>query len=287
MSIKNFIPTVWSEAIERDLAVKCVFAEDCNRQYEGKVKELGESVKILGVGKPTVYTINRADAGKKIHEAEKLEDSSVIMNINQMSYFNFMVDDVDKLQAQGDVMSAVNSEASEVLAAKMDAHIAQCALDESIKKLFATAQKVVTGTAASGSVNVLELLDDAVTVLYENDVAQSTKIVVNVSPRFYKLFRREYGTKDTDNSEILKTGRVAQYGNILVKMTNNVATTENGAVDNIMIRTQRAIAFANPYTHTEAYRPENYFADAVKGFTLYQAKVVRPKEMLTIPVKYA
>lgn len=54
-----------------------------------------------------------------------------------------------------------------------------------------------------------------------------------------------------------------------------------------MIRTQRAIAYANPLTHTEAYRPEKKFADAVKGYILFDAKVVRPKEVLNINVKYS
>ena len=51
MSYANFIPTVWNEQIDRELERLCVFVEDCNRKYEGKVKEKGESVKILGVGK--------------------------------------------------------------------------------------------------------------------------------------------------------------------------------------------------------------------------------------------
>ena len=54
-----------------------------------------------------------------------------------------------------------------------------------------------------------------------------------------------------------------------------------------MIRTQRAIGLAKPLTHTEAYRPEKKFADAVKGFILFDAKVVRPKEIININVKYA
>ena len=32
MSFKNFIPTIWAEAIERELERACVFAENCNRQ---------------------------------------------------------------------------------------------------------------------------------------------------------------------------------------------------------------------------------------------------------------
>ena len=50
----NFIPEVWVNAIQRDLERLHVFASDCNRQYEGEVKQMGDSVKILGVGKPTI-----------------------------------------------------------------------------------------------------------------------------------------------------------------------------------------------------------------------------------------
>ena len=286
MSIKNFIPEVWAEDIEKALAQKCVFAEDCNRKYEGKVTQQGESVKILGVGKPTIHTIDRAEAAKEIEAAEQLEDVSTIMHINQLSYFNYEVGNVDEAQAKGGIMEALADETTESLAAAMDAHIASRALEKGLKKLFETPKKLVAGTAGSNEANVLELIDDAATILYENDVPSSAKIVINVSPRFYKLFKREYGVKDTDNSEILKTGRVTQYGSVWVKMSTGVATTNSGAVDHIMIRTQRAIAFANPYTFTKAYDPERSFKEAVKGFSLYQAKVVRPKELVVIPVTY-
>lgn len=42
MSYNNFIPTVWAKNIERDLERKLVFAEDCNRKYEGDVKKMGD-----------------------------------------------------------------------------------------------------------------------------------------------------------------------------------------------------------------------------------------------------
>lgn len=76
------------------------------------------------------------------------------------------------------------------------------------------------------------------------------------------------------------------YNNVVVKMSNNVATAASGTEDKIMLRTERAIAFVNPMTHTEAYRPETKFADAVKGFVLYDAKIVRPKELIVINAKY-
>ena len=79
---------------------------------------------------------------------------------------------------------------------------------------------------------------------------------------------------------------VARYGSVLIRMSNNVAKSEDGKTDFMMIRTKRAIAFVNPLTHTEAYRPEKSFADAVKGFVLFDGKIVRPQEIVNVNVKY-
>ena len=289
MAYQNFIPTVWNEGIERELERLCVFVEDCNRKYEGAVKKKGESVTILGVGKPTIKSLAKANRNNDIDAPEEIEDTSVIMYINQIRYFNYMVGDIDKAQAVGGVMDALEQETSEGLADEVDKYIAGFAVDSSVAALYGKDPiKVVAGTAsATTEKNILHILDEAIQKLYENDVKSTTKIVVTISPRFFTLFKRAYINKDTDNSEMLKNGRVAKYGNIIVKMSNNVHRTSNGAVDNIMIRTQRAIAYAKPLTHTEPYRPEKKFADAVKGFILFDAKVVRPKEIININVKYA
>ncbi len=289
MAYQNFIPTVWNEGIERELERICVFAEDCNRKYEGSVKEKGESVKILGVGKPSIKSIAKANKNQDIDGPEEIEDTSVIMYINQIRYFNYMVGDIDKAQSVGGIMDALEQETSEGLANEVDTYIASKAVDDSVEALYGkTPVKVVaTETAGEGEKYVLDILDEALQKLYENDVKSTAKIVVTVSPRFYTLFKRAYIGKDTDNSDMMKNGKVAKYGNVIVKMSNNVHKTASGAVDNIMIRTQRAIAYAKPLTHSEPYRPERKFADAVKGFILFDAKVVRPKEIVNINVKYA
>ena len=280
MAYANFIPSVWNEGINRELERLCVFVEDCNRQYEGSVKKKGESVTILGVGKPTIKSLAKANRNNDIDAPEEIEDTSVIMYINQIRYFNYMVGDIDKAQAVNGVMDALEQETSEGLADEVDKYVASFAVDSSVAKLNASPTTVTKD-------NILSTLDLAIQKLYENDVKATTKIVVTISPRFYTLFKQAYIVKDTDNSEMLKNGRVAKYGNVVVKMSNNVHKTDSGATDNIMIRTQRAIAFAKPVTHTEPYRPEKKFADAVKGFILFDAKVVRPKEVININVKYA
>lgn len=283
MSYQNFIPTVWNEQIDRELERLCVFAEDCNRKYEGKVKDKGESVKILGVGKPTIRSIAKADRNNDIEAAETIEDTSIIMVIDQIRYFNYKVGDIDKAQAVGGVMDALQEETSEGLANEVDTYIANLAKEKQAVKLYPTAKTVVvTKEEADGERNVLRVLDDAAKVLYKNDVKTSTPIIATVDVDFYMAFREAYGDKDTDNSKILKNGKVAMYGNITIKMSNNVAKDGNTSL--IQVKTKRAIAYAKPLTHTEPYRPENGFADAVKGFILFGAKIVRPKEMVVANV---
>lgn len=281
MAYGNFIPTVWNEAINRELERLCVFAEDCNRSYEGTIKNKGESVKILGVGKPTITTIAKSARNNDIRGAETIEDTSIIMPINVISYFNYKIGDIDKAQAVDGVMDALSKETSEGLANEVDRYIANLAIEDPLAvKYSATDVKVEAS-------NVLQEFNKAIRKLYENDVKQNTEIVATVSPRFYFILKEAYTDLDTNNSELLKNGRVGKYGNVTIKMSNNVAKSANGATDYIQVKTRRAIAFAKPLTHTEAYRPENGFSDAVKGFILYDAKIVRPKEMFVMNVKYA
>ena len=101
------------------------------------------------------------------------------------------------------------------------------------------------------------------------------------------ILKQKYMALDTDNSEMIKRGAVAMYGNVDIKLSNNVYTTNSGAQDKIMLRTKKAIAFANPLTKTEAYRPDAYMADAVRGVSLYDAKLIRPEQMVILNCKYA
>ncbi|MBQ8717832.1 MAG: hypothetical protein IJY66_01025 [Clostridia bacterium] len=286
MAYNNFIPTLWAEGIERDLERLCVFLEDCNRKYEGKVSQQGDSVRIYGVGKPTVYTMDRKNASGEIAAPEEIEDTSITLPIKQLCYFNFKVGDIDKAQAIPGVMETLRQESAEEMACVIDQYIASFAVDKSVQKVFEQPLKVVAGTAGEGEINVLHALDLVATKLRKNNVKRNTEVVVDVSPDFATLFRRAYIQLDTNNHDELKTNIIGRYNGLILKETNNTHKTDNGAVDNIMARTKRAIAFVNPLTHVEAYRPERMFADAVKGYQLFDGCVARPKEILNLNVTY-
>lgn len=275
MSYRNFVPRVWAVGINKELDKNLVFAENTNREYEGNVKKQGDSVRILGVGKPTITTTT--DKNIVLGDAENVEDTSITMTINQIAYFNYKVDDIDKRQAKGNVMQALAGETSEGIADVMDKYIANLSTKDEALLDAASAYQITKS-------NILTKLDEALQALYERDVKPSAKITATVPPWFYMLLKQAYVDLDTDNSKMLENGRVGRYGNVIIKMSNNVA--ENSDKGNlIQIKTDRAIAFCKPFVHTEPYRPEKGFSDAVKGFTLYDAKIVRPKEMVVMNVK--
>ena len=175
MAYEKFIPELWSEAIQRELEGSYVFAEDCNRQWEGEVKKKGDTVHILGVGKPTIKTLARASASNDIDGPEEIEDNEVILVIDQIRYFNYMVGDIDKAQAIGGLMDALSKETSEALADTVDTYISAFAVDAQVEKLHTAAETVTKD-------NVLGILDQAIQKLYENDVKNSTEVVVTIPP---------------------------------------------------------------------------------------------------------
>ena len=277
MSYNNFIPTIWDEAINRELERKHVFVADTNRQYEGDVSKAGDTVRILGIGKPTVSSHITTDGSITLSDPEVVEDSSISMLINHVAYFNYMVDDIDKRQAVGGIMDALSQETSEALAQEEDVAVSDLSSDvEAVKKDALT--------TSISTANVLAYIDAGLEKLYENDVTPDTEITMTVPPWFYMILKQAYVNLDTDNSKMLENGKVGRYGNVIVRMSNNVAT--NGDGDSlIQLKTKRAIAFAKPMTHTEPYRPEKKFSDAVKGFILFGTRIVRPKEMIILNCK--
>jgi len=84
----------------------------------------------------------------------------------------------------------------------------------------------------------------------------------------------------------LLNGEVGQAAGFTVKMSNNVPALAgvSGAL-RFYAGTNDALAFAYDVEKIETYRPENRFADAVKGLFVYGAKVIRPVCVYKVAVK--
>ena len=101
-----------------------------------------------------------------------------------------------------------------------------------------------------------------------------------------QLLNRTCTEQQAEADRFIAANRDLLNGYESVGMTGHSLGGNLAEYSTIMARTKRAIAFVKPLTHTEAYRPEKKFVDAVKGFILYDASIVRPKELAVYNVKY-
>lgn len=276
MAIEKFIPEIWAKQFEKDLEKDLVFYENCNHKYEGLATKPGDTVKILGLGKPSLRSFGDGKL-HKLDAPEAIEDLSMTLPIMQVRDFNFYVDDLEKRQAEGGsgLLSEYMTQAKEEVAESQDAYIAQLVTAKQVKK--------ETVTSALTKDNILDVIDTALLTLLNNNVKRTTEITLTAPPWFIMLMKKAYVDLDTNNSEMLKNGRVGRYHGITIKESTNVYN--DGTYDNIQIKTNRAISFVKPYLHLEAYKPESYFSDAVKGYALFDGKVTRPKEIVNLQVK--
>src|SRR3990167_4083140 len=101
---------LWSKAVLVNLNKLHVHADVMNRDYEGEIKAVGDTVKISSIGRMTVkaYTRNAGLGGTgaaptiaEIDRPEILVGSSLFLTISESDYLNFAIDDVDKYQQIG------------------------------------------------------------------------------------------------------------------------------------------------------------------------------------------
>ena len=271
MAITNFIPTVWSENLYQELDKKYIGVANCNRDFEGEIREKGNTVRICGVGDVVVsdYTKN-----SNMDSPVSLSDTARDLKIDQAKYFNFQIDDIDRAQSSPKLMEVAMKNAASALANDADRYV---------YGLFGQAGSSIKCTDTTVE-NIIDLIIDARTKLFANNVSDPEDIVIEVTPDIAGLIMKAKVTLSTDNTAVMEAGCIGAIGGCKIFVSNNVKKMEgdNGYEHKCLARTKRAIAFAEQLSEIDAYRPELRFADAVKGLHLYGAKVVYPKEMVLL-----
>jgi len=287
MSFKNFIPTLWAEGVQRELERYHGWKATCNMEYEGLVEKMGDEVIIPWAVRPTIKT-GGIKTVPNLSSPESAKTVDVTMQIDQMAYFNYEIDDIDKKQAAGTMEGAFKAETTEGMADVMDVAIAKLAFSKGVQKANTTSTniKLVAGTASTNEINICDALLEGREKLSANDVKRSTPIDVFLPPWAVTLYKKEMGLGRETNAgdELLKKGIVDIFDGMNIRETNNIATEEVSSANQygITMKTRNAIAFANPIIYSEPIRSHEHFADILRGYTGFGCKVIRPKEMYVL-----
>lgn len=265
MAVTNFIQQIWSKKIQDDLELKCKLVDNCLRDYEGDVKH-ASSVKILGVGEPT---IGAYDSTKDI-TIEEMSDRGQVLTIDQANYFAFYVDDVNQAQSVPGLKEKYQEKAVHGLAVARDTYVAN---------LIKGATNVTTATAKT-EVAVKKAIDDAIVALRERNFDEDG--VIEITPAIYNLFKNNLIDLSTNNPELIRKGHVGMYDDFTVIMCNNMAKDDTHVYCDV--RGKKAVAFAGQINEVEALRAEKRFKDIVRGLDTFGAKVIDEARIQVIKV---
>lgn len=287
-SIDNFIPTIWSARILVALQKALVYAqpEVINRDYEGEIREAGNTVLINSVGDPTIFDYTK---NTDMPPPETLTGAQRQLTISQSKAFNFQVDDVDKLQQQPKVMDTALARAAYKLADVADQYLAGVLYAGCTLNTIGTLMNpIVAPTPTAGSSGAYEQLVDLGTLLDQQNVPTDGRWVV-LPPWYHGVLVKDSRFVSYAAIDVLYNRQVGEAAGFAVLVSNNVpaVAAPNGAsnttVRNIVLAGhQMAGTYAEQINQVEAFRPERRFGDAVKGLHLYGSTVVRPEAVAAL-----
>ena len=269
MAVTNFIQTIWSKKIQDDLELKCKLVDNCLREYEGDCK-YARSVKILGVGEPTISAYD----GNTPLNYEQMSDRGQTLTIDQQYSFSFLVDDVNQAQSVPGLAEKYQEKAVHGLAVKRDAYVAS---------LIKGVTTNVTTADTLDREGIKNAIDEAIVALRERNFDEEG--VIEITPAVYNLFKNELITLSTDNPEYIKKGIVGVYDDFKVIMSNGLAKDSSYAY--CCVRGKKAIAFAGQINEVEAGRHQDYFADYIRGLDTFGAKVIDEARIQVVKVPVA
>ncbi len=269
----NFIPTIWAARLLAALEKALVYAQPgvVNRNYEGEIRNAGDSVKIGSIGEITVGNYTK-DSDMTV---QTLDDAEQMLAITESKYFNFIVDRIDQVQQNVNSMDEAMQRAGYRLKDLADQFIAG-------HHIYAPADSGV-GTDAS-PLHALaydvayELLVDLKVKLDERDIPTDGRFAV-IPPFYHGALLKDQrfvsaGTAATDMR--LANGLVGRAAGFDVLISNNVPNT-GGLAYKVIAGHPMGFSYAEQIINVETYKPEKRFGDGVKGLHVYGGRLVRPQ----------
>jgi N4-gp56 family major capsid protein len=283
MSLANFIPTIWSTKLLIELRKVLVFAQPfvINRDYEGEIKQFGDTVKISALGSITVGDYTKSSIGAP----QVLTSAQTTLQITQSKFFNFMIDDADKAQMNVDMMAKAMEKAAYALKNTADTFVAGHYVDASADNLIGSTASPISMTKVT---DAYDYLVDLAKKLDEADVPENGRWCA-IPPWMEGLMLKDerfVGNGALSAEDRLVNGAISRVSGMLLMKTNACPLVGSSSdIHKVIAGHPYAWSYAEQVNEVEGFRPEEFFADAVKGLHLYGAKVTNPECLAVLSVK--
>lgn len=290
----NFIPEIWSAKLIENFYDATVLAAISNTDYEGEIKSMGDTVNIRTSPELTIRPYQK---GMTL-TVERPDKPKIQLLIDQGEYFAAIEDDVDKVQADINLMDTWSKDASEKMKIRIDANVLTGMLpDIAAINRGATAGRIsgninlgATGSAlaltkdgASSTKSVTEFIVDLGTVLDEANCPDSDRFLV--IPAWMAGLIKKSDLKDAsltgDATSILRNGRLGMIDRFTLYVSHNLNSVVDGGNKcfSVVAGTKQGLTFASQMTEMESLRAESTFGNIIRGLQVYGYKTVKPEAL--------
>jgi hypothetical protein len=268
MALSNFIPEIWSKKLLKIFNKTVVMANLVNRDFEGDIQSAGDVVHVRTFGDVAVNDYSR----DMTISFQSLTDPMVDLTIDQQKYFAFKVDDLNKAQANIDILEGYAGRAAIAIRDVVDSRLIGHYADVDSGNVIGTDIAPITLTSS----NIYSYITQLGERLDNASVSSEGRNLV-ITPKFKTMLLQstEFTRATSLGDNVIQNGYIGNVAGFGVHVTTNNPAVSG--VVNIMAFTRDYISFASQVSKVETVRPYNMFADAVKGLYLYGSKVMLPK----------
>lgn len=267
-----FKPELWSKELNRRLVDYGVMFDCVNRNYEGEIKNQGDTVHIQT---PAAVTI-----GTYVEQTgityEELKGDTLPLVIDQAKFFGFKIPDIDKVQSNINLMSNYTSEAKKEVINAKDAYLHALGI--------AAAQDA--GTVAINAENIYgtlvdmyAMLADANAIDADGKAKDGSRPFVIVSPKVAAVIKKSqeatHATKMGDDT--VRKGAILDFAGFDVKQSTLI---KDASGFSILAGTTEGITYAEQINKVRGLEDKDTFGTYVSGLYLYGGLAVQPKALV-------
>ncbi len=266
-----FIPEIWSKKLNNMLEKNCVMLQCVNRNWEGDIKQQGDKVKIITPADVTVSTLTSSDIAYS-----SLTPTSMELEIDQKKFFAFKIDDVAKVQTNGDIMEAHLNNAKKAIEEVQDSYLLAMHTNVTEANTVGSEASPITLNKSTIYENFVKL---SLTLKNSDAVYAGVRpwVVINPNIEAYLLQSPEFISAHNVADKTLREGSIGRIAGMDVLVSTNL--TEVNGKYYILAGTNDAITFASQLAKIGSLRDKDSFSDLVRGLYLYGAKTVQPKAL--------
>lgn len=281
----NFIPEIWSGKLIQNFYDATVLAAISNTDYEGEIRQYGDTVNIRTTPEITISTYVK---GQTL-AVQSPEKAKLQLMIDKGEYFACIEDDVDKVQADIAMMDTWSKDASERMKIKIDTRVLTDLLPDiaaankgnTAGRITANIDLGSTGTpVALTKSNVLDYIVDMGVVLDEANAPESDRFLI--IPAKMAGFIKKSDLKDAsitgDSSSVLRNGRIGMIDRFMLYTSHNLAVSSGKF--SLIAGHKMGFTFASQMTNMETIRSESTFGNIIRGLQVYGYKVVKPEALV-------